>query len=407
MELKHESVTMNTMTERIPRKLDNLLSRHRDGRVLVIYGPRRVGKTNLVVHSLGLNGQSEPVQLSGKKILQATGDDIDIVHIVSSRSLLQLKKWVQGYQVLFLDEAQKIPYVGEGLKLLIDAFPQLIIIATGSASFSLAGQLGEPLTGRQTPLAMFPVSVGEMLTLHNAFEVQKDFDDYLRFGMYPEVRCAESDEEKEEILTELVSSYLLKDILELDRVKSSRTLRDLLTLLALQTGSEVSLNELATNLRVDVKTVARYLDLFEKSYIIYSLQGFSRNLRKEVSKSRKYYFYDTGVRNAVINNFNPMRLRDDKGALWENFVVMERIKTLTYAHKTGTFYFWRTYDRKEIDLIEDRGGILHAYEIKYGEANARKAHAPADFTKAYPEAQFSVISPDTLIDSLQRVATGA
>jgi predicted AAA+ superfamily ATPase len=390
------------MTVRIPRHLDNLLDLRKDGRVLVIYGPRRVGKTSLVAHVLDAEAEKESVP-PGMRILRATGDDIDTRLLISGQSQREILAWAKGYDTIFLDEAQKIPDVGNGLKLLIDARPQLLLIATGSASFELAGQLGEPLTGRQTPLAMFPIAIGEMQGIKNDFEIQKEFDDYLRFGMYPEVRTADTENEKRDILNELVSSYLYRDILELDRVKSSRTLKNLLTLIALQEGGEVSLNELAASLHIDVKTVDRYLDLFEKSYILYSLQGFSRNLRKEVSKSRKYYFYDTGVRNAIINNFNPLKMRNDVGPLWENFVIMERIKALSYAKKAGSFYFWRTYDRKEIDLIEDRDGSLHGYEIKYGEASARKAQVPKDFALAYPDASFEVISPATLLESLAQI----
>ena len=388
------------MDMKIPRILDDFLSRRRQGRVTVIYGPRRVGKTTVVNHALGaLLDAASP----GQRILRATGDDIRLRNLLSSQDRADILAWAQGYDIIFIDEAQRVPDIGWALKLLIDARPDLTIIATGSASFKLTGQLGEPLTGRQTPLAMFPVSIPEMLTIMNPYEVGQNLDDFIIYGMYPEVRTATSATEKAALLTELTSSYLFKDILELDRVRSSKTLIDLLALVALQLGSTVSYNELASTLRIDVKTVARYLDLFEKSYILYSLGGFSRNLRKEIAKSRKYYFYDTGVRNAVINNFNPANLRSDMGGLWENFAIMERIKARSYAGRPAHCYFWRTYDQQEIDLVEDSGGRLEAYECKYSENGATKAKEPIAFAKAYPDAHFSVITPKRLIEDLQAI----
>jgi predicted AAA+ superfamily ATPase len=379
------------MEKRIPRILDEVVGQHRAGRASVVYGPRRVGKTNLVEHYL---------TTQQRNVLRASGDDVRVRNLLQGQDAGELLAWVSGYDTLFLDEAQRIPDVGWALKILVDSRAELQVIATGSASFALAGQLGEPLTGRQTPLKLFPVSVMELSG--NDYELRGQLEDLLVYGMYPEVRIADNPTDKRDVLRELTSSYLYKDILELDRVRNSKTLMDLLTLLALQVGREVSLNELATALGIDVKTVARYLDLFEKSFVLYNLRGFSRNLRNEVTKTSKWFFYDTGVRNAVINNLNPLKLRDDVGALWENFVLMERVKALTYARRDGSFHFWRTWNQQEIDLIEDRDGGLHAFEMKFNPS--AKARCPETFLTAYPQSDFSVITPANLLTSLRQIS---
>ncbi len=235
----------------------------------------------------------------------------------------------------------------------------------------------------------------------NDYELRQRLDELLVYGMYPEVRTAAGDQDRRDILRELASSYLFKDILELERVKHAGLITDLLTLVALQVGSLVSLNELSSTLGIDAKTVARYLDLLEKSYVLYNLRGFSRNLREEVTRTSKYYFWDTGVRNAAINNFNPLMARQDVGALWENFVVIERLKALTYARQDARLYFWRTWSQQEIDLIEDRNGELRAYEAKW---NPRaKARRPPKFSRAYPEASFMLVTPDNVLGLVSKV----
>lgn len=376
---------MNTY---IPRTYDNLASRMTNGRVTVLHGPRRIGKTTLVRNYL--KTQDGPV-------LQVTGDDVFARNILSSQHLETILDWASGYQTLFIDEAQRIPHIGWALKLLIDHRPDLTIIATGSSSFSLMGQLGEPLTGRQVPLMMFPLSVEELSHQYtNNFELKNSLESLLIYGSYPEVVTADSTEMKREKLYELVSSYLYKDILELDKIKNSKIMNDLLALIALQVGNEVSLNELSRTLEIDKNTIARYLDIFEKCFILYNLRGFSRNLRSEVTRTSKYYFYDNGVRNAIINNFNPLDRRNDVGALWENFLVMERLKHRTYAPIHARDYFWRTWEQKEIDLIEDRDGALYAYEFKWSER--KKTTAPKQFIDTYPDAEFTVITPDNFLE---------
>lgn len=376
------------METRITRHYDDLARYIQKHRVTAVYGPRRIGKTTLVEHYLANETCST---------LRTTGDNIITREILGSQDLSRIMAWVENYEIVFIDEAQQIPSIGLALKMLIDHCPDLTIIVTGSSSFELFGQLGEPLTGRQTPLMMFPLSVQELLGWHtNEHELQQSLESYLLYGMYPEVVLANSDGRKQEILIELTSSYLYKDILALDNVKSSRVITDLLRLVALQVGNEVSLRELANRLGVDAKTIARYLDIFEKCYILYNVRGYSGNLRSEVTRTSKYYFYDNGVRNALINNFNPLSLRNDVGALWENFLIMERLKARTYGRVYAHDYFWRTWERKEIDLIEDRAGRLHAYEFKWSER--RKVSAPAQFMRAYPDSSFMVVSPANFLE---------
>lgn len=376
------------MSNHIPRHYDSLDNYMQPGKVAVIYGPRRIGKTTLVENYLANETRS---------ILKTTGDNITTRNILGSQDLSQIIAWAAGYDIIFIDEAQQIPYIGLALKMLIDHQPNLTIIATGSSSFDLYGQLGEPLTGRQTPLMMFPVSIDELQQQYaNEFELKQSLESYLVYGNYPEVILADTNAKKQELLRNLTSSYLYKDILALDTIKNSRVISDLLQLVALQIGSEVSLNELANTLGIDKKTVARYLDIFEKCFILYNLRGFSRNLRSEITKTSKYYFYDNGVRNAVVNNFNRLNLRSDTGALWENFLVMERLKARTYGNIYARDHFWRTWEKKEIDLIEDRGGKLHAYEFKW--SSKKTAKAPRQFTEAYPDASYSVITPENFLE---------
>ncbi|MCL1842070.1 MAG: ATP-binding protein [Propionibacteriaceae bacterium] len=369
----------------LPRLLD-LEARTKPRRATILYGPRRVGKTSLVQHWLD--------QTPGRRVLRANGDDATVRALVSGQDTQQLLAWVEGYEVLFLDEAQRIPEVGWGLKILVDARPDLTMVVTGSASFALAGVVGEPLTGRQTPLPLYPISVGELPM--NDHEIAEALPGLLVYGMYPEVRTAGTDADRRDILRELSASYLLKDILDLERIKGAQVVLDLLTLLALQVGSLVSVNELASTLGIDAKTVARYLDLLQKAYVLYNLRGFSRNLRQEVTRTSKYYFYDTGVRNAVLNNFNPVSLRDDVGALWENFLIMERIKARTYARQDAHMYFWRSWQQQEIDLIEDADGHLGAYEFTWNPR--RRGRCPAPFAAAYPDASYAVITSAQWLD---------
>ncbi len=370
----------------IPRVYEHLDERMRPGKVLVLSGPRQVGKTTLVRRFL---------ERVGRRSLYVTGDDVRAQEAWGSMRLDRLRELVEGYDVVVLDEAQRVPNIGISLKLLVDAGVPTQLIATGSSLFQLAGQLGEPLTGRQVTLRMFPVAQLELNELRNRAELREHLEEHLIYGAYPEVVAARSQSEKRRLLDEIVGSYLLKDVLELERVKSSKVLLDLLRLIAYQIGSEVSLTELGGKLGLDSKTIGRYLDLLEKGYVLFNVRGYSRNLRKEITKKSKYFFYDTGVRNAVIANFNSLDLRDDIGGLWENFLFIERLKLLAYQSISANHYFWRTWDGQEIDMVEEREGRQDGYEFKW---RGRTPKPPRDWSATYAKASYSVIDRENWID---------
>ncbi len=365
-------------------KLDSFLV---PGKALILYGPRRAGKTTLLksyLDSCNLRYRLE------------TGDDVRIRNLLGSGDLKQILAFAEGFELVAIDEAQQIPDIGMGLKILVDHLPALRIIATGSSSFDLAGAIGEPLTGRKRTLTLFPISQMELKWKFNSYDLRQRLEEYLVYGAYPETVMAEGRKEKIELLEELVGSYLLKDVLAMDRIRSSRTLLDLLKLIAFQVASEVSLNELATQVKLDVKTVNRYLDILEKAFVIVRLGGFSRNLRNEVTSKAKYYFLDNGIRNAIIGQYNLLDSRNDIGALWENFIVAERLKKRSYAGIYGNIYFWRTYDGKEIDYVEERDGGLFGFECKW--TMKKKDKAPKKWLESYPGATFELVTPDNYLD---------
>lgn len=372
---------------KIPRYYKDLTPHIRPNKALIIFGPRQAGKTTLLKDYL--DGQKGKI-----KYKLESGDDIIVQEAIGSQDFAKIKKYAKGYELIAIDEAQKIKNAGWGLKIMVDEIPGIKIIATGSSSFELAGQVGEPLTGRKINLTLYPVSQMELRNLYNNYELESRLEEFMVYGSYPEVVANDDVDEKRRILNEIVGSYLLKDILEMEKVKGSKVLLDLLRLLAFQVGNEVSLSELGRQLGLDYKTVERYLDLFEKSFIIYNLRGFSRNLRKEITKKSKYYFLDNGIRNAIIANFNPFNLRDDVGALWENFMFMEMIKSGSYKNRYANRYFWRTWDQKEIDYIEEREGRLFAYEFKWN----NKAKPPKEFLETYPNAEFKTINKENYLD---------
>jgi predicted AAA+ superfamily ATPase len=355
---------------------------------LIIYGPRRVGKTTL------LNNFIKQTTL---KYRLDSGDNIRIQDLLGSQDFTRILEYAQGYELIVLDEAQYIPNIGIGIKILVDQVPNLKVIATGSSSFDLANQIGEPLTGRKTTLTLYPIAQLELLSQYNNYDLKEKLEEYLVFGGYPQVLTAKTREEKIRILEELVNSYIFKDILALQQLKGSKILLDLLKLLAFQVGNEVSMNELATNLAIDVKTVGRYLDLLEKAFIVFRLNAFSRNLRSEVTSKSKYFFFDNGIRNAVISQFNKLDSRNDIGSLWENFIMVERMKKRSYKHIHGYSYFWRTYEQREIDLIEEREGKLFPYEFKWTTKN--EVLPPKEWMLAYPQSEsFSVINPNNYLE---------
>jgi uncharacterized protein len=368
-----------------PLQLNTALA---NNKVVIIYGPRQVGKTTLVKAYLrSFKGENA----------YYTGDDLEFANAISKCSLEIFKKMFAGISLIVIDEAQKIENIGRAVKLIVDNMEDIKFILTGSSSFDLANKTGETLTGRKTVLTLYPISQKELLQTSSQFRIEKDLSENLIYGAYPAVLTSKTYNDKEEKLREIVNSYLLKDILAFNLVKSSRPIRDLLKLLAFQIGSEVSLNELASNLEMDKNTVARYLDLLEKSFVLFSLSGFSRNLRKEISKSPKYYFYDLGIRNALIANLNPVHLRNDIGQLWENFLMIERIKRNSYSKTYPNYYFWRTYDKKEIDFIEEKNGKLLAYEFKWSK---EKAKPPKEFLDTYENSNFEIISQKNYLDFL-------
>lgn len=369
----------------IQRIYENLQPYLKPNKVLVLYGPRRVGKTVLLTHFLSN---------SNLKYKLDNGDDASLQELFNSQSIEKLRQYAHGYELLAIDEAQNIENIGSALKIIVDNIPGITVVATGSASFELANKVGEPLTGRQTTLQLYPVSQLELLNQYNSYELSQKKESYLIYGSYPEVLTIPSDEEKATYLRELINSYLLKDILTLEKVKGPKVLLDLLRLIAFQIGSEVSLNELSRNLSIDVKTVGRYLDLLEKSFVLINLRGFSRNLRSEIKEKSKYYFLDTGIRNAIISNFNPLHLRDDIGKLWENFLIVERIKKQHYQNIFSNNYFWRTWEQKEIDFVEEREGLLYGYEIKYKDEKSKSFQS---FTDNYPEAKLDVINSENYL----------
>lgn len=358
-------------------------------KVIVVYGPRQAGKTTLA---------KAIIKESGLKTLEINADQAKYREIFSSQDLSLMQQYVNGYDLLFLDEAQRIPNIGINLKILHDEIPDLRIIATGSSSFELANQVKEPLTGRTVTFNLYPIGLYELAEKHTFFEIDTELENYLRFGMYPELFSIQNQDEKIAYLTDLTSSYLYKDILELTAIQHNNKITRLLQLLAFQIGSEVSLQELGKSLDMSKDTVNKYIDLLEKAFVLFRLPGFSRNLRKEVTKMDKIYFWDIGVRNAIIDDFKPMTLRQDKGAIWENFFIAERRKAIAYSRGRGKGYFWRTYDQQEIDYLEEKNGQLEAFELKIKSKNIK---APVAFTKAYPDASFTVIHNQNYLSFIQ------
>jgi predicted AAA+ superfamily ATPase len=354
---------------------------------LVIYGPRRVGKTTLL--NRFLNQTSLRYKLD-------SGDNLRTQILFESRDFDSLFAFVEGYDLLAIDEAQRIPRIGDALKILRDHRPELTIIVTGSSSFDLSQAVGEPLTGRKHQITLYPLAQMELLSQKNKYELREGLKDFLVYGSYPDVVTAKTLQMKKEVLDEIVDSYLLKDVFALERLRGTRVILDLLKLVSFQVGQEVSLNELAMQVKLDVKTVGRYLDILEKAFVIKSVGGFSRNLRSEVTKKQKIYFLDNGVRNAVISQYQSLADRSDVGALWENFVFAERLKKKSYLALHGPTYFWRTYSQQEIDFIEEHDGKIDATEAKWSPTS--KAVAPKEWRQAYPDASFEIIHPGNYLD---------
>lgn len=343
------------------------------GRVIVLYGARRVGKTTLVKQLLAKH--------SHRRTRYLNCDLLSVRGALQSQEASALKAFLGEQDLVVLDEAQQIEHVGRILKILVDEFPEMQVIATGSSSFGLGSQAAEPLTGRMYRFELYPLSLAELAGDQGYSVVEPRLDFLLRFGAYPAIVDL-SETEARVALDELVSNYLYRDALAFVGMPKSTVLLKLLELLARQIGQEVSYQELGQALGIDRRTVITYIDLLEQCFILFRLGAFSRNLRKEVTKSIKIYFYDLGVRNGIIQNFAPLSLRTDIGALWENFCITERLKYLRYRQQFANQYFWRTYDQKEIDYVEEADGVLSGYEFKW--SSTAKVKEPTDFLQAYP-----------------------
>lgn len=341
------------------------------GKTIILYGARQVGKTTLVQEILKDFGDS------GRYL---NCEILSVEQNLKEPEPEKLKSFLGNYKVLVLDEAQNIPNIGRVLKIINDSIKDAQIIATGSSSFELANKTAEPMTGRTDTYTLYPLSTIEIKGKKDWLRVEANLEKLLRFGSYPEIYNLD-EETAEKRLSEIASSYLFKDLLNFEGIKKSNLLKNLVISLALQVGNEVTYNELAAKLGVNRLTVLKYIDVLEQSFVIFRLNSFSRNIRKELSKAVKIYFYDVGIRNALINNFNPISLRNDVGALWENFCISERIKANSYNNKNVNCYFWRTYDQKEIDYIEEASGKIVGYEMKFSEN--QKFKVPRGFKETY------------------------
>ncbi|MCX7881535.1 MAG: ATP-binding protein [Patescibacteria group bacterium] len=354
---------------------------------IIIYGARQVGKTTLI---------KEIVKELNLKTLVINGDQSINIDIISSRDLNKLKSLVDGYQLLVVDEAQRIPEIGINLKIILDNIPNLKVLVTGSSSLDLASKTSEPLTGRVFRYNLHPISFLELSEIYNRVELNNQLEERLIFGSYPEIFSIVNNNEKREYLQNLSDAYLYKDLIEFGNIKNSFKIRDLLKLLSFQIGSLVSLTELGIQLEMSKDTVARYIDLLEKSHIIFRLRGLSRNLRKEISKMNKIYFYDLGIRNILIDNLKPLKNRNDIGQLWENFLIVERIKKRAYKQIYASDYFWRTQYGSELDYVEEKDGKLYGYEFKISD---KKRKIPSSWINAYKnQAIFQFINQENYLD---------
>lgn len=365
----------------IKRILENkIVSLLGSGKAIIIMGARQVGKSTLL----------DTIFRDKKDILWMTGDDLDIQELFSQMTSTRLKALLGTTKILIIDEAQRIPDIGLRLKLITDQIKGVQVIATGSSSFELASRVNESLAGRKREFRMYPVSFSEMVSNTNLLEELRLIPHRMVYGYYPEVVSNPGNEPV--ILKELSDSFLYKDILSFESINKPDKVVRLLKALAFQIGSQVSYNEVAQLVGLDSKTVERYIDILEKSYIIFRLGSFSRNLRNELKSSRKIYFWDLGIRNLLIGNLSQIENRTDAGALWENFIIAERLKRNSYNGSIAQYWFWRTQQQKEIDYLEEANGQLDAYEFKWNDKKAN-VRVPESFTKAYPEATFHVITP--------------
>jgi len=372
----------------IKRSLENIIkSQLHDGRAIIIMGARQVGKTTLL-RELFAGVDTE--------VLWMSGDEPDVRGAFENITSTRLRAIIGNHSVVVIDEAQRIENIGIKLKLITDQVPEVQLLATGSSSFDLANKINEPLTGRKWEYTLFPLSFTELVNDTSLLEEKRMVPHRMVFGNYPDVVTHPGHEVA--ILRELTQSYLYKDILEFDRIHKPEKLTKLLQALAYQVGTEVSYNELSQLCGLDAKTVANYISILEQAYIIFRLGSYSRNLRNELKNSRKIYFYDNGIRNALIGNFSQVENRADAGALFENYAIAERMKRKEYMMEYASSWFWRNANKQEIDYVEEKDGKLQAYELKWNPK--RKASAPLSFRNGYPDADFTVIHHDNIEDLL-------
>ena len=363
-----------------------ILKHLKPNKVIVIMGARRVGKTKLIENFL--KGYPE-------KSMFLNGDDFDTHKLLENQSIANYRRILGNCKLLVIDEAQEIPNIGKKLKLMVDTIANLKIIITGSSAFEINNQIGEPLVGRMKTLYLYPLAQIEFSKYENLIQIKGNLDDRLVFGGYPELLNLENREDKINYLKEIVNNQLLRDVLTFEGIKKRDKIISLLQIIAFRVGSEISLEGIGRELQISKNTVEKYLDLFSKVFIIYSVSGFSRNRDNEITKMKKWYFFDNGIRNAVINSFNQPNMREDMGKLWENYLNGERIKKLHYQETHKLEYFWRTHTKQEIDRLEEKGNHLAAYEYKWGKAISK---IPPEFKKSYPEASFEIINQENYLD---------
>ena len=375
---------MNMIERKLSKVIKEQLFR---GKAIILVGSRQVGKTTLL---------GELVRQSDKRILSLNCDEPEVQTMLTDTNVAKLRTIIGNNELVVIDEAQKVNNIGLTLKLIVDNIKDVQVVATGSSAFELRNRLNEPLTGRKFEYQMFPISSGEIIDTYGLLEEKRTLENRLVYGSYPDIIM--HPEEARRYLTELTQSYLYKDVLSLDSLRKPQLLDKLLQALAFQVGSEVSTNELARTLQTDNKTIDKYLDLLEKCYVIFRLGGLSRNLRTELKRAKKIYFYDNGVRNAVIQQFAPVALRNDMGALWENFFIAERMKRNHYSGHYCNSFFWRTTLQQEIDLIEESDGAMTAFEMKWNPS--KKVLFSKSFIEAYNVKETVVISPDNYLEYL-------
>ena len=357
------------------------------GKAIILIGARQVGKTTLFKKLLA----------DYETVLWLNCDEPDVRHLLTDPTATQLDRFFGRQKIICIDEAQRVKNIGLTLKLITDQLPDKQLLVTGSSALELSNHINEPLTGRKFEYNLYPLSHEELLRSFGMLESNRLLEEQLIFGSYPDI--ISNPEDRVELLTQLASSYLYKDLFNYQQIRKPEVLQLLLEALALQLANEVSYHELANSLGVDAETVKKYIDLLEKTFVVFRLRAFSRNLRTELKKSRKIYFFDNGIRNALIRNFNPLALRPDVGALWENYLVSERIKRNSYAMYFCHNYFWRTRQQQEIDYLEEYNGKLYAWEFKWNKK--AKVKFSKTFTRAYPDAQVGIVTPENYSDFLE------